>query len=184
MYRRFSIATKKGLTGLMSASILFFSCCSTNHSGNNHSSNKDIETKKNKVKNNLFEVISPAQQETVYFGESLAVRLKGKKNIPPDSIIAKIGSDIIDIQKDNDFQYQLLLNPKTAGRKNIALTIFSRDTLSEKHHIKIVALPKTSPKTVQYEIVIPVYKLQDRDKKSVLLHIELFLGMFWEGPLF
>lgn len=137
-----------GFFVLLIAGILFFSCCSTNKS-----SNQSSQKKNNLPKNKTFSVIKPLQEEIVYFGDPLSIEFKSKKKTLPDSVFATIGKTVLDVKKEEDLKYSLPLNLNTAGRKNITVTLIFNDTLDEKHTVKIVSLPKESPKIIQYKVV-------------------------------
>jgi glutamine cyclotransferase len=150
---------------LLFTSVLFFSCCTTNKS-----SKQNTTKKKSPSKNKLFNVINPQHEKTVYFDEPLLVELKSRKNILPDSVTASIGNEILDIQKEEELKYLLPLNLITAGRKNITLTLYFNDTLNEKHNVKIVSLPKESPKNIQYEVIRSFYHDPESYTQGLLYH--------------
>lgn len=147
-YKKLRYPSHKGFFVLVITGVLFLSCCTTNQS--NIQSEK---TKIHKPKNKIFEVISPLQEKTIYWGESLIVEFKSRKKVLPDSISASVGDENLAINKEEDLKYTLPLNFKTAGRKNITLTLFLNDTLSEKHYLKIVSLPKETPKAIQFKVI-------------------------------
>jgi glutamine cyclotransferase len=147
------------------AGVLFFSCCSTNQS-----SKQSNRKKTNLPKSKIFSVINPLQEEIVYFGDPLSVEFKSKKKILPDSVSASIGKTILEIKSEEDLTYSLPLKLNTAGRKNITFTLFFNDTLVEKHNVKIVSLPKESPKILRYEVVRSFFHDPEAYTQGLLYH--------------
>ncbi len=172
MYIHIFSKNKKNLIGILLSGIFFFSCCTSNRPVKTTS-----EKEKHPVKKNIFEIIDPPQQEIVYFGESIAVQLKCKKNFMPDSISANIGNTPVGITGTGDLEYTLFPKHETAGRKNITLTVYYNDSLHERLNLKIMSLPKEPPRDISYKVIRSFY----HDPEAYIQGLLFYKGYLYES---
>jgi glutaminyl-peptide cyclotransferase len=172
MYTNIFFMNRKNLIGILVSGIFFFSCCT---------SNKPVKTatekEKHPVKKNIFEIIAPSQQETVYFGESIALQLKGKKKTVPDSLSANLDNNNVGLTKTGDLDYTLFPRAETAGRKNIILTVYYNDSLRERLNLKIMLLPKEAPKDISYKVIRSFY----HDPEAYIQGLLFYKGYLYES---
>ena len=138
----------KGTLKLFLLGLVLFSCCTTNQ--NSETRKKD---KKSRKLEKTFKIASPTRTETVYFGESLNIKFETKKGLVFDSVEAKLNNTSIDHTPIGPKEISIKPPSKQVGRKNIVLTVFHSDSITERHAVKILLLPKESPSVIEYKVI-------------------------------
>jgi glutamine cyclotransferase len=151
--------------------IFIVSCCSSNP--------KHAETKesKNPKKEYLFSVESPSSNDIVRIGESFGLRLASKKQRIPDSVVVLEKGLKMQAFKESDFIYKCLLNNKFSGRKNIDITIYYSDSLSEFHRVSITRLPSEAPKQLSFKIIRSI----KHDPEAYTQGLFFYKGLLYES---